>query len=141
MEMNEEELQRSIEAGERHTGEDAVAYRRIFDALEREPGFGLSVNFADAVMDRIETKRESRKEYFLIGGGVLFFIVAAVVVFFVSGFTFSPEAFRLQTDLSAFRFVKDYTGLVFFGIAFVAFLQWADRRFIRPLTKANDLSL
>jgi hypothetical protein len=129
--MSEEELQGRLEAGEHIAGKDALAYRRVFDVLEREPDFRLPVNFADTVMDQIEAKRESHKEYFLIGGGILFFVVAAVIVSFKSGLTFSLEAFRFQTGLGAFRFVKDYLGLLFFGIAFIGILQWMDRRFIR----------
>ena len=140
--MSDDELQNRLEGGEHIAGKDALAYRKVFDALGREPDFRLPVNFADAVMGRITSRKESRREYFLIGGGVLFFVIAAAVVFFDTGFTLGAETFRLQADLSAFRFVKDYLGLFFFGIVLIAFLQWVDKRFVRQAGKrVNDLSL
>jgi|GEM_PF-706314 len=140
--MSEEELQHRLEAGENITGKDAAAYRKVFDALEREPDFRLPVNFADAVMGRIESKQESRKEYFLIGGGVLFFAIATVVTYFMTDFKLSLDTFRLQTDFSAFQFVKNYAGLFIFGATLLLLLQWLDKRFIRPSAKRlNDLSL
>ena len=116
--MSEEELQRRLEAGEKITGKDALAYRKVFDALEREPDFHLPLNFADGVMHRMEAKRESRSEYFLIGGAVLFFVIAAIIVYVNTGFTLSSDTFRIQTDLSAFRFIKDYLGMFIFGVKF-----------------------
>ena len=74
--MSDEELQNRLEAGEKISGKDALAYRKIFDALEREPDFRLPINFADSVMNRINSKRESRKEHFILAGGIFFFIAA-----------------------------------------------------------------
>jgi hypothetical protein len=133
--MSEEELQRRIETGAQITGKDGLAYRKVFDALEREPDFRLPVNFADAVMDRVKSKQESRKEYFLIGGGVLFFVIAATVTCFMTDFRLSSDAFRLQTGIGAYQFVKDYSGLFIFGAGFIIALQWLDKRFIKSTAK------
>ena len=140
--MSEEELQHKLEAGEHITGKDAAAYRKVFDALEREPDFRLPMNFADAVMSRIESIQESRKEYFLIGGGVLFFVIATIVAYLMTDFRLSSDTFKLQTDLNAFQFVKNYVGLFIFGAAFIILLQWLDKRFVKPTAKrVGDLSL
>jgi len=140
--MSEEELQHKLEAGEHITGKDAAAYRKVFDALEREPDFRLPMNFADAVMSRIESKQESRKEYFLIGGGVLFFVIATIVAYFMTDFRLSSDTFKLQTNLNAFQFVKNYMGLFIFGAAFIILLQWLDKRFVKSAAKrVGDLSM
>ena len=140
--MSEEELQHKIEAREKISGRDAQAYRKVFDALEHEPEFGLPLNFADAVMSRIESKRESRKEYFVLAGGILFFVIATVVTYFMLGIRLSTDTFKMQTGVGAYQFVKDYAGLFIFGAAFILLLQWFDKRFIKPTGKRlNDLSM
>ena len=133
--MSEEELQQRLETGEKITGKDALAYRKVFDALEREPDFRLPMNFADSVMDQIASKPESKKEYFLIGGGVLFFVIAAMVAYLMTDFSLSADVFKVQTDLRAFQFVRNYLGLFLFGAAFIVLLQWLDKRFVRPSDK------
>lgn len=140
--MSEEEIQHRLEAGDKITGSDVDAYRKVFDALKREPDFRLPINFADSVMNRITSKQESRSEYFVIAGGVLFFIIAAIVTYALMDFTLSADVFKLQADVGAYQFVKNYSGLFIFGAAFIILLQWVDKRFIKPAAKRlNDLRL
>src|SRR5688572_15013230 len=126
MNRYEEELQKSIEAGQVPQGDelDVKAYRDVFRVLKQEPKTELSSAFADRVMMLVEKKRRrdySRDMFWLVGGIFLIFIAFIVAIVF-TGFKFTPGF------LSG---VADYKWLFAFGVVFIVFLNWLDKRLIR----------
>ena len=94
MSIEDENLQNKIEGGDAPVnGIEANAYKRVFDALNKEPDFTLPVNFADHVIARMEAKKESSFDFIWIGAGVAGFIIAAIVSVVLTGFKFNFGAF------------------------------------------------
>lgn len=121
MNLSDEELQVKIEQGAIPESADAKAYRRIFDALQEEPGY-LAPGFADRLMARLKGKEDSSDLVWLwLGVGALL-ITAAIAV----GMT----SFRF--GVGTFTFVSGYSGLFIFGLLFVLLLHYVDRQWIRP---------
>jgi hypothetical protein len=123
--MNSEEFKNQLsESGVEEDSADGIAYRKVFEALSREPEFNLPVNFADKVIKRISAdQKESTSNdtlYFTLG--IAGFIIAAIVGVVLTGF---------KPDFGAFKFLAGYPGLVLFGIAFIIFIQWLDKRVVR----------
>ncbi len=127
--MTDEQIQEAIERGDNLSSKDAKAYRMVFHALSREPGFALPATFADRVMSRLTEKRSSRDIFWLFMGlGSLF--LTLIVAILLSGF--KPDFSFLS--VGAFTFLSSYKGLVVFGILFILLLQWIDRKFVRKST-------
>jgi|SRR6185295_5905373 len=122
--MNEEELQDKIEKGLAGNSADDNAYRRVFDALKREPTFQLPADFAGAVLRKRQPAKpvEAGREIFWIYAGIAAFVIAAGISIFLTGFTL---------NFGVLRFLPSHAGLVIFGIAFIIALQWVDKRFIK----------
>jgi hypothetical protein len=124
MSIRDEELQNEIEkAGSAGDGLDAQSYKRVFNALKKEPEFQLSGNFADKVIARIEVKKESSGDFFWIASGIVAFVVTAIVSVVLTDFKFT---------FGAFKFITGYPGLIVFGIAFILGLHWLDKKLVRP---------
>ncbi len=124
MNIGDEELQNQIEkTGLAGDELDAQSYKRVFNALKKEPEFQLPGNFADKVIARIEIKTESSGDFFWIAFGILAFVVAAIVSVVLTDFKFT---------FGAFKFITGYPGLIVFGIVFILGLQWLDRKLVRP---------
>ena len=122
----EEELQSQIEKQLNAEGIDASSYRKIFNALKKEPTYSLPAAFSDDIIKRIEMTRPSTSSdrlWFALG--IAGFVVAALVTILLTGFKLSA---------GTFKFLSGYSGLLIFGIAFVLLLQFFDKKFIRPLT-------
>lgn len=126
--MSDEELQHHIEAGDQlNNSVEAEAYRKVFSSLQREPEFELSSSFEDLIIQRIAAqyvKESQRDGWWFIGGIVLFligFIVAIVLIDF-------------KPTVGVYTFLTGFSGLVIFGIAFIVFLNFVDRKFIRPVS-------
>jgi hypothetical protein len=121
--MTEEQLQQKIEAGEKLMGTDSVAYRKVFDALEKEP-YQLPANFADKVLLQMKAEPNTLfNEYVWLGLGLASFIVAALVSVLLTHFKFS---------WGSLRFLSGYPGLVVLAVALVAIIQWLDKKVLRP---------
>lgn len=77
--MTDEKLQQEIESGQTPNGKDAVAYQKVFNALQKEP-CQLPVDFADRVLLKLQQKPASLfKEYFWLAAGWVLLLVGAIV--------------------------------------------------------------
>jgi hypothetical protein len=122
----EEQLQNSLEKGEKPLNEsmDVKAYQEIFRALKKEPGYELPPRFAERIVSRIIRDQESRNttDYFWFGAGIFFLLMAFIATILFTGFRF---------DFGFLRVMSDYKGLAIFGVMFVIFLNWVDKRLLR----------
>lgn len=122
MNMNDEELQRQIEQNAPVTGAEGRIYKSIFETLRREPDFNLSHSFADRVISRIESAKESKTELIWMGVGIFSFMIAALVAALMSNY---------ELNFGVMKFISGYPGLVAFGITLILALQWIDKKFVR----------
>ena len=124
MTTKDEELQNQIEkAVSSLEGVDAYAYKKVFDALKQEPDFHLPGNFADRVIQKIETKKESSSDFIWFGIGIFLFAVATIIAIVLTDYKF---------NFGALKFISGYPGLFIFGAAFILGLQWLDKKLVRP---------
>jgi hypothetical protein len=123
-----EELQKLFERGDfSNEGIDAQAFQKVFDALKQEPTYELPVYFADRLVTLIESKEKAKEislDRFWLGVGLFSFVIALIVALALTDFKLS---------FGAFRFFAGYPGLVLFGIAFIALLNWVDKKIIRKI--------
>lgn len=121
--MTEEQLQRNIEEGlPTKSDADALAYRKVFDALRKEPTYALPPGFARGVVERLlqlRARKEQKRDNLWLFLGVFFITIAMVVAIAVTDF---------NPNLGAFTFLNSYGGLLLFGVAFVLFLNWVEKR-------------
>lgn len=122
----EEELQNNIARGDTGGGDelDSKAYRQVFQAIEKDPGYALPSRFAESVVAKViaKQKREQSRDYFWFFSGLFVLLIAAVVTIVVTEYRF---------DFGFLRSMADYKGLAAFGVIFVIFLNWLDKRLIR----------
>lgn len=122
MKNKDEELQIQIEKGFNHEGsEDALAYRKLFDALRKEPDFNVSLPFADRIIDLID-KREEKRDFWWMGIGIFLSLISMIVALTLT---------QANWSAGVFTFLSGYPGLVIFGIAFILVLQWIDKKVVR----------
>ena len=123
MNLSDEELQSNIEKGN-HVDDtlDSRAYRKVFDALKKEP-YHLSSHFADRVMMRMEEQKSLSKDYFWFGMGLFGLIAGAVVAAILANF-------KLNSGFGTFKFISGYPGLFLFGSIFIALIHYIDTRFL-----------
>lgn len=125
MNRNEEELQKSVEAG--HTVEgslpDVVAYEKVFSALRELPEVSLSHNFADKIVARVieKQKRSDARDLFWFGMGMFFLLVAFIGTIIYTGY---------RVSLGFLEEMSGYSGLFVFGVAFIILLNWIDKRIL-----------
>ena len=122
---NEEELQRKAEAGAAfNTGNaDERAYQQVFKSLKKEPDFVLPSTFADSVLRKVRTERSSLAgEYVWLSLGVIIMLLGLILAFAYAG---------LKIDLSLFRAAAGMKGIFAFGIVFIGFLHWVDKRLLK----------
>jgi hypothetical protein len=128
MNNKDEELQKQFEEGNFSIeGIDAQAYQRVFDTLKREPEYTLPVYFADRLVTLIESKeaiKEVSRDKFWLGLGLFSLVITLIVAFVITDF---------KPSFGVFRFFSGYSWFIFFGIAFVLFLNWIDRKIIRKV--------
>lgn len=127
MNRYEEELQRSLEAGKNPEGDelDVKAYQSVFNALNNEPEFTLSSNFADKVVGMAVKKQQSKntfREYFWFGFGIFLMLIAFVVTILMTEF---------KLDMGFLNGLNSFKGVIIFGIFFIGLLHWLDKRFIK----------
>ena len=120
--INEQDWKEQLEfSNSQGRDRDENAYREVFEALSREPDFTLSPRFADQVILRInkqQKKAGSRDMLYLILGSLLM-LMAAVIGAWLAGF---------KPDFGVFKFLSGYAGLVTFGVAFILFIHWLDKK-------------
>ena len=124
----EEALQKNIEDGQTPDadGMDVKAYQEVFRVLGKEPEFAVSSNFAAQVAMRLANKQRNQasNDYYWFGAGIFFMILACLVTIVITGFRF---------DFGFLGLMSDYKGLAVFGIIFILFLHWIDKRVIRGM--------
>ena len=125
METKEEELQHKIIAGGTDDSADGLAYKKVLHAITAEPNFNLPINFADRVIRQIENKEAKSTNYDMrwLAVGIFVLFLGAVIGAILSGF---------KPNFGAFKFWASYPGLFAFGLAFVLFLQWLDKKWVKP---------
>jgi len=121
MKLTDEELQTKIEQGLTETSTDAQAYQHVFKVLKIDPEFNLPIQFANRLISLLE-KKEEKRDYFWLAMGILLSIISLIA-------TIALVAERWS--INSFSFLSSNVGLVVFGVLFVAFLQWVDRRVVR----------
>lgn len=120
---SEDEIQQQIEGGRHPQNDDETAYLHVFNALKKAPAEMPVSGLADRVLLRLE-KRSKRSWVELVLpvlGGVL--LLAGLVV------TVVLTKFKINFGfLSAMR---DYAGLIVFGVCFILLLNIIDRLVVR----------
>lgn len=101
--------------------EDARAYHIVFQALRKDPDFHVPVNFADRLISIIE-KREEKRVYAWMATGITLLVMAMILALALT---------NVRWSLGVFSFLSGYPGLTVFGISFILFLHWLDKRLIR----------
>lgn len=121
----EENLQHKIEQGNAEPGMDARAYRIVFNALKKEPGFQLPSHFSQKVVTKLsvlQSRKESKRDLLLLILGIMFMTIALITAIVLTGFKF---------EFGIFKFLAGYKGLIIFGTAFLVFLNWLDKRLLK----------
>ncbi|MEX1239798.1 MAG: hypothetical protein WEB30_08775 [Cyclobacteriaceae bacterium] len=122
----EEEMQEKLERGQKPAGDglDVKAYQAVFQALKKDPRYDLRPDFAERVAGRVMRRGKSgfSKDYMWFGAGIFFLIIALIGTILYTGFRF---------DLGFLKVMSDYKGLAVFGIAFVVFLNWLDKKLVK----------
>jgi hypothetical protein len=125
--MKDEERQIQIEKGNvANHDADSAAYRKVFDALRKEPSYQLSPPFVSKIVQQVLLKKqqkELRKDYVWLGLGIFSFAIAFIVTFALTDFTLTS---------GVFKFISSYGGLMVFGVAFIFVLHWLDKRLLHP---------
>lgn len=127
MNAEEEKLQNDLQSGLNPTGDelDVRAYREVFRVLEKEPEPALSAQFSQAVIARIASRQRQRdvKDYVWFAAGIVFLALSFLIAFLFTGF-------RFDFDLGFLKGMAEYKGLVIFGVVFIAFLNWLDKKLV-----------
>jgi hypothetical protein len=128
MNYADDDLQHRIEQGQ--SGDDSVdakAYQHVFQALNKDP-YSVPPHFADAVMQRLESKKtSSSKDYLWFATGLLVFLIAAAITIRTTG---------VSIDFYQFRSILSYSGILIFGLVFIFIIQYLDRILV---TRQMDL--
>jgi hypothetical protein len=122
----EEEMQEKLEQGKTPAGDglDVKAYQAVFQALKKDPDYSLRPDFAERVAARVMRSQKGgfSKDYLWFGAGIFFLIIALIGTILYTGFRF---------DLGFLKVMSDYKGLAVFGIAFIVFLNWLDKKLVK----------
>jgi hypothetical protein len=125
MNRDEERLQEKIETtmGFDDGNPDGRAYRQVFQALDKQPRYALPDTFADKILQKVEQKeqRSLRAAYAWLVAGIVLLIAGCGAAVVLTGFRF---------EVGFLRNMAPYRGLLAFGVAFVLFLHWVDKRLI-----------
>src|SRR5688500_15140580 len=125
MNVNDEELQNELVNGRTPEADsmDIRAYKKVFRALEKSPGFALQPGFAEKTVARLVAQQQAKpsRDYFWFGAGIFFLIASAIATVLFTGFTL---------NFGFLNVMADYKGLAIFGILFVVFLNWLDKRLV-----------
>ena len=125
MSTQDEEIQKKLEAGSAVEPDlDSIAYQRVFKSISAEPDFHLSPRFTDRVLSKLNTSegQSANREMYWLAAGVFVLVMAAAVGAFLTGF---------KPSFGAFKFWNRNVGLFVFGVAFLAAIQWLDKKLFR----------
>ena len=79
---------------------------------------------ANLLIEEKEKVKEISRDSFWLGLGLFSIVIALIVALVLTDFKLS---------FGAFQFFAGYPGLVFFGIAFIALLNWVDKKIVRKM--------
>lgn len=102
--------------------------KKIDNALNAEPSFRLSSNFADHVV-RMAESRKTAKETSSDG-----WWLAAGIVGILCAFIYAIVSVDFKPGFGAFAFLSGNSGLVIFGVSFIVLLNIIDK-FLRKRTQ------
>ena len=118
----DDSIQESLENGELITTPDGLAYKKVFDALRREPDYALPVDFADRIAVKIEQqKAEAKRDRYMLVMGLAGFVLATIIAVLLTGF---------KPDFGALEFLASNTGLICFAAALVALFNLAENKIL-----------
>ena len=133
MNANDEELQKSIEAGLKPTGDDPdiQAYREVFIRLNRKPEVSLSPTFSDQIVARLleRKKHNSFRDFFWFAIGIVLLMISFIVAVVKSGLTVN-QGFLFTMNMGFLKNIAGYTGLFVFGVVFIIILNQLEKKFI-----------
>ncbi len=125
MDHEDDKLQESIERNlNKDSGIESLAYRKVFDALNKEPDVKLSPLFSDKIINQIleaKSRHAYRLDLIWLSLGLAIFIATSIVIVIITGFKF---------DSGAFTFLSNYGSLLLFGFGFVLFLLWVEKQIL-----------
>lgn len=121
----EEDIQQQIEGGKQPQNVDETAYVHVFNALKKAPAEISAAGVADRVLLRLEKRSQSTRSWIewawsIFGGLLLLTGLGATVVLT----NFKP-------DFGFLSAMRDYAGLVVFGVVFIIALNVLDRQLVR----------
>lgn len=127
MNLNDDELQKAIEAGKatNTTDADETSYRLVFDSLSKERRIGVSNTFADKVIQKVLTQKqvkESSGEIWWLVVGIFMMLVALIIAIGFAGAKF---------DLGFLKAMNDYKGLLLAGAVLILIFNMLDRKLVR----------
>lgn len=126
MKAYEEELQDQVDKGQTPDadGLDVKSYQEVFRVLRKDPGYELSPRFAETVVAAVLNKQQRKisRDYLWFGVGILFLLIAFVATVLFTGF---------RLDFGFLNAMADFKGLIIFGVLFILFLNWLDRRLVK----------
>jgi hypothetical protein len=127
MNPQDEELQERVEHSGRVAAEDgldASAYQQIFHSLRQDPGYALPANFAESLANRLMPEQKSffSRDFAWFGIGIFGLTASFCIAILFFGF---------KIDFTFLTGLGDFKGLLIFGISFVAFLNWLDKKVVR----------
>ncbi len=119
----EEELQKRILAGEEIFEADALAYKKVFDALRSEQAFELPASFADDVLSRMPVKKNQSVNFDYVLAGM------ATVSIFIAAF-FSVHLTGFKFDFGFLTSMAQYAGIFIFATVAVVLFNLLDKRLL-----------
>jgi hypothetical protein len=125
MSNQDEELQKKIEANQHTDGSDidVRSYQYVFRAISATTET-LPQNFSDQIISKLiaKQKKESSREWWLIGLGIFLLVIAFMVAIAYSGF---------KLEMGFLKKISAYTGLFLFGAAFILVLSIFEKRLLQ----------
>lgn len=132
----EEDIQRAAERGETTQTDrlDERAYREIFRALKKDPGYKLDAGFAERVAASVAGQRRTQNsgDYLWFSASILALLLAFTCALLYTGFRLDLTG--LSIDMGFLSVMSDYKGLAIFGAIFITLLNWLDKSLIRRQT-------
>jgi hypothetical protein len=123
MNAKDEGLQRDFDANQIPVSNDpdVLAYKAVFNALEKEPRLNFSSAFAERIVGKIiaQRKREARRDLIWLTFGVTFLVIGLVVTAVLAG---------LRLEMGFLKDISAFTGIFIFGAAGIVAFNWLEKK-------------
>jgi hypothetical protein len=129
MNIDDEALQKSIEEGKSFKDDaDARAYQHVFRALQNDPGYDLSLAFAENVMQKaaVNRRRESANDFIWFGIGIFLLVIAFIVALIIS-----LVFIGFKPSLGFLGGLSAYKGLIVVAIVMIVIFSKLEKRLMR----------